>query len=139
MKKIVFVLLMSLTYNLSFALESYINFNPKVKLGKYENGNYFLDAVFAKANYRVNDYLSFSGGASVGFTAPRGGFGRFNHYMNRVNVRSTYRPFRRVGFFAEANFSNIIDGANAPVDYFSTGNYQAIGMEIDFLKVVNLK
>ena len=118
--------------------KSYISINPKLKLGKFENGNYFMDFVPAKFNWHVNPWFSFSGGASVGFTAPRNaGLGSLNHYMNRLTVRATYRPLGRLGLFAEANFSNLIDGNNSPVTYFRTGNYQAIGVEYRWLEITN--
>jgi len=117
-------------------IERYIQFNPAFKLGKYENGNYFLDAKFMGFNYQVNRYFSFSGEAAVGFTANRNDSpGNLNHYMNRLTVRTTYRPVGRVGVFAEANFSNLIQGANSPVTYFQTGNYQAVGVVFDFLEI----
>lgn len=114
---------------------NYLKINPKIKLGKYENGNHFLEMVFGKFNYRVNDYFSVAGGASVGFTAPRSDWAKLNHYTNRLTVRATYRPRKQMGFFYEANYSNLIDGNTNPVTYFRTGNYQAIGVEYDWIEV----
>jgi len=111
--------------------DAFIQFSPNIKLGKYENGNYFLDFVPAKVYWKVNDKVSFYGEASVGFTAPRSGrFFNMNHYTNRLTFKTTYRPYGDLGFFVEANFSNIIPGSSDDVTYFRTGNYQAIGVEI---------
>ena len=135
-KLLLFVMMMALPAQLICETpKSYISINPKLKLGKFENGNYFLEFLPAKFNWHVNEFFSVAGGASVGFTGPRGSFGGFNHYMNRLTVRSTYRPFKGLGIFAEANFSNIIDGANNPVTYFRTGNYQAIGVTYEWMEV----
>ena len=119
---------------------SYIRVNPKLKLGKVENGNHFLDVVFGKFNWRINNQFAVAGGASVGFTAPRSSFAKMNHYMNRLTVKASYRPFGGLSYFVEANFSNLIDGSNNPVGYFRTGfpeqsgNYQAIGIEFDWFE-----
>ena len=140
MKKTILIILLAISTSTNHAkykeIKSYIQFNPTFKLGKYDNSNYFLDAQFFCANYQVNRYLSFSGDASVGFTADRAGsFMNMNHYMNKLTFRTTYRPNGIVGLFAEANFSNIIDGSSAPVTYFRTGNYQAVGISFDFLEI----
>ena len=117
-------------------VQRYLQFNPAFKLGKYENGNYFLDAKFMGLNYQVNKYFSFSGEAAVGFTANRNDSPwNLNHYMNRLTVRTTYRPTGSLGIFAEANFSNLINGNSYPVTYFQTGNYQAVGVVFDFLEI----
>ena len=140
------MLFRSLNYSSTEALEisydnednpdSYISINPKLKLGKHENGNYFMDFIPAKFYWHANPFFSFSGEASVGFTAPRAGSAfAHNHYANRLLVRATYRPFGKLGVFAEANFSNLIDGNNSPVTYFRTGNYQAIGFEYRWLSI----
>lgn len=139
MKAVNIAILMILTMtSIAFSeqVERYLQFNPAFKLGKYENGNYFLDAKFMGFNYQVNKYFSFSGDAAVGFTANRNDSpGNLNHYMNRLTVRTTYRPVGRVGVFAEANFSNLISGNSSPVTYFQTGNYQAVGVVFDFLEI----
>ncbi len=133
--KIMFLLLlvMGLNYNVN-AEENYIRINPKIKLGKYENGNHFLDFVPAKFNWHINPFFSVAGGASVGFTAPRNSALAFNHYTNRLTVRATYRPLGNLGYFVESSWSNIIEGATNPVPYFRTGNYQAVGVEMDLIE-----
>lgn len=124
--------------------DSHIRVNPKVKLGKYENGNHFMELLLGKFNWRINEVFSFAGGASVGFTAPRSSFTKMNHYMNLLVLRATYRPpfLGNLGVFVEGGFSNLIEGNSNPVGYFRTalpgggsGNYQAIGFEFDWLEI----
>lgn len=122
---------------------SYIRVNPKIKMGKYENGNHFTELVLGKVNWHINEQFSIAGGASVGFTAPRSNALKLNHYMNLLVLRATYRPpsWGNLGLFVEGGFSNLIDGNTNPVGYFRTsnpgggsGNYQAIGIEFDWLE-----
>ncbi len=144
MKTIFFVCLILMALSSQYYAKdnnySYIRINPKVKVGKVENGNHFMDVVFGKFNWRLNDQFAVAGGASVGFTAPRSSVAKMNHYMNRLTVKASYRPFGGLSYFVEANFSNLIDGSNNPVGYFRTGlpgqsgNYQAIGIEFDWFE-----
>ena len=114
---------------------SFIRVNPKLKLGKVENGNYFVELTPAKFNWRINSVFSVAGGASIGFTAPRSDFKSLNHYSNRLTVRATYRPLEKLGYFIEANFANKIAGASNPVNYFHTDTYQAVGVEYEWLEI----
>lgn len=119
--------------------ERYIQVHPQLKLGKYENGNYFMDARFMELHYDFTEQFSFSGSASVGFTAERNsGILNQNHYTNIINIKSIFRPFKNgaIEFFVESNFSNLVEGNNSSVDYFRTGNYQAVGISYKKRKII---
>jgi|TARA_R110000823_G_scaffold25694_1_gene75579 hypothetical protein len=135
-KKLLIILfvLVGLNYNLQ-AEESFIRVNPKLKLGKVENGNHFFEFVPAKFNWRINKDFSIAGGASVGFTAPRSHRYAFNHFSNRLTVRATYRPSGKLGYFIEGNFANKIDGAHSSVNYFHHDTYQAVGIEYEWFEL----
>lgn len=134
MIKYILFLIFATTVTYAEVPSSYIQINPSFKLGKYENGNHFLDAQFMSFNYQATPYFSFSGNASVGFTAPRDNFSAMNHYINKLTFRTTYRPYSKIGYFAEASYSNMISGANNQVAYFGYGNYQAVGVEINWIE-----
>lgn len=134
MKKKIFLTLLFSSVLIASNIQEYIKIKSSAKLGKQENGNYFMDINFLEVDYSPFKYLSINGNAKVGFTAPRGGsWSAQNHYVNSLNVRTVYKPLGRIGYFVEANFSKRIPGNDKDVSYFITDNYQAVGIEIEFL------
>jgi len=119
----------------TYSEDSFIRVNPKLKFGKVENGNHFFEFIPAKFNWRINEDFSIAGGASVGFTSPRNSRYSMNHYSNRLTVKATYRPGKKIGYFIEGNFANKIDGANNDVNYFHHDTYQAVGIEYEWFEI----
>lgn len=125
------VLIVSL---LASEVSKYILLKSSLKIGKEENGNYFMDAIVLDVTYKPIKYITVEGFAGVGFTAPREGkFTKQNHYVNQIYVKTKYSPFGGLGYFIEANFSSPISGNNYDVTHFSRRNSQAIGVELEFL------
>jgi hypothetical protein len=106
-----------------------LTIEPHLKIGKMENGNRFAEIQYAKFDYYFSPKVSLEGGFSTGFTAARQG-GAFNHAINRIGVKATYRPFDALGFFVEGSFTDNIAGQNNPADYFVYGSYQAVGVSL---------
>jgi len=138
MKKTLIITLgifITLIGNLQAQPESYLRINPKVTMGKMEDGNWFYELLPAKFNYQVNDWFYVKGGASVSFTSPRGSLSMPNHYANVLKFVVGYKPFKRVGFFLGSQWSNKISGNDTNVSYLSYGNAQYVGMEIDWIEI----
>lgn len=101
---------------------------PQIKLGKMENGNGFSEIQYVKFEYDFTQKYTIEGGVSTGFTSPRNSQLRYNHAVNRLGIKFTYRPFDDLGFFFEGSLTDNIDGATNPASYFVYDNYQAVGV-----------
>ena len=102
---------------------------PQLKIGKMENGNRFAELQYAKFEMFFKEGLSLEGSFSTGFTGARGGESTaFNHAINRVGLKATYRPNKDIGFFVEGSWTDNIPGANNAASYFVYDTYQAVGV-----------
>ena len=105
--------------------------SPQLKLGKIENGNGFMEIQYIKFRYDITPKYTLQGGLSTGFTSPRESPLHYNHSVNRLGLKFTYRPFDRLGFFVEGSFTDNIGGSTHPVSYLVYDNYQAVGINWD--------
>lgn len=137
MKKILYMSLLMgiLAGNLIHAIQPKVvrvlYISPQIKLGKLENGNGFSEIQYVKFQYDISNMYTLEGGLSTGFTAPRNDILSYNHSINRLGLKFTYRPFDTMGFFFEGSFTDNISGATNPASYFVYDNYQAIGVNWD--------
>lgn len=104
---------------------------PQLKVGKMENGNGFSEIQYVKFQYDFTDKYTIEGAVSTGFTSPRSSILSYNHAINRLGIKFTYRPFDQLGFFFEGSLTDNIAGATNPASYFVYQNYQAIGVNWD--------
>ena len=105
--------------------------SPEIKFGKMENGNGFMELNYLKLKYDFTYKYTIEGSVSTGFTSSRNKIRSYNHAVNRLGIKFTYRPFDSLGFFFEGYLIDNIEGATNPASYFVYNNYQAIGLSWD--------
>lgn len=101
-----------------------IHTESEFKVGKMENGNFFVGLTPFNQTYMFNKIFSTQVKLGVGFTAPRANKAAMNHYMNSILVRNELK-FGNIILGMEFNWGNIISGAANPVSVFDQ-TYQAI-------------
>lgn len=142
MKNIVFIIGVLILTNINIfsysndipPLHSYLYISPQIKFGKMENGNGFSELQYFKFRYKTIYHYSIEGSVSTSFTSPRGSLTSFNHSVNRIWMKFTYRPFHDVGFFVEGSLVDNIPQSDNAVDYIIYQNYQAVGISFDIDK-----
>jgi hypothetical protein len=127
--KYLLIALIALSVPLSAQSGLTITTSPEFKVGKMENGNFFMEATPLRQTYAFGNNFRTKIKASVGFTAPRESKSAMNHYMNSFLVRSEI-VLGMVVMFAEFNWGSIIEGAANEASYFD-GTYQAIGVSLE--------
>lgn len=126
----ILVILLARGANAEPTLTRALQIRPQLKIGKIENGNSFAEIQYLKLRYDFSEQYTFEGAISTGFTGQRTSpsNANFNHSINRLGIKFTYRPLDRMGIFFEGSFTKNIEGATNPVSYFVYDNYQAIGV-----------
>lgn len=127
--KYLLIVLIALFVQVGAQADLRITTSPEFKVGKMENGNFFMEATPLRQVYSFGDNFRTTIKASVGFTAPRENKSAMNHYMNSFLVKSEIVLGMFV-MFAEFNWGKMIEGASSSVSYFD-GTYQAIGVSLE--------
>ncbi len=131
MKKLLLILLLTISSLSVFAhSEMHVDTRPEFKVGKMENGAFFMELTPFNQMYTFNKRFRTNFKMGVGFTAPRENKRAMNHYVNTILVRNEL-VLNHVILFAEFNWGNYIEGWLDPSSYFS-GTYQAIGFNLEF-------
>ena len=106
----------------------------KLKIGKYDNGNFFSEIVLIKLNHNPSPYFGWAFGLSTGFTAPRNNFSDWHWHITRIAGQFIVKPTKSAGLFVEGSISTIHNNTiQSP--YFIRSPYIAIGIKLSDFKI----
>lgn len=107
-----------------------ITTESQVKVGKMENGNFFMKATPFDQTYKFNERFTTQLQLGVEFTAPRSNKRAMNHYANTILVRNEL-TIKEVIVGLEFNWSNAIEGASNEASAFDD-TYQSLYVKVVF-------
>lgn len=111
--------------------DAMITYKSGIKLGKYENSNFFSDIVLADINWRINNYFSIGGSISSGLTAPRNSFSEWDYFSTRLTGRLTIRPTKGMGYFIEGSYAQYNENNDSYSTYFANIPYISFGAKFE--------